>query len=97
MDEIKKQLRKNIYQLIDEERQRQIVKWGDDRCLDPFVWVAVLAEEIGEASEAVLKAESQKDLEDEIVQIAAVAVAWLEDLSKYPLEGYSDREGIVYG
>ena len=89
--------RKRIYQLIAEERQRQIDKWGDDRNLDPFVWLAVLSEELGEASQEVLKARSQEDLEKEIIQIAAVAVAWLEDLSEFPLDGHKDREGIIYG
>ena len=86
-----------IFEKIRAERQRQIDKWGDDRNLDPFVWIAILSEELGEASQEVLKHNSQDKLEAEIVQIAAVAVAWLEDLMTFPLDQYSDRQGIKYG
>jgi len=82
MNKNRSRSRSNVYRLIDEERQRQIGKWGDGG-LDPFVWIAVLSEELGEASEAILKQKSQEDLEGEIVQIAAVAVAWLEDCNRH--------------
>ena len=41
------------------------------------MWNAILIEEVGEVSKALL---TGGDLEAELVQVAAVAVAWLESL-----------------
>ena len=81
--------RADIYAAIDDERTRQGVLWsgqhdwgrGDCSSLDvaPIVKTAVLSEECGEVARAVL----DKDLDGaraELVQVAAVAVAWLESL-----------------
>ena len=65
---------------IQAERQRQDDKWGADRMLDNYVWLAILTEEVGEAAEATLK--ELPEVEKEVVQIAAVAVAWLECLQR---------------
>jgi hypothetical protein len=80
--------RQAIYALIDAERERQAAKWsgehlwGNGDCSSGFVEdivkVAVLAEECGEVARAVL--DDSDRLADELVQIAAVAVAWLESL-----------------
>lgn len=74
--------------LIEEERERQAVLWsgpgywgtGDCSSLDvpPIVKVAVLSEEIGEVARAVL--DGSPALREELVQVAAVAMAWLEAL-----------------
>jgi hypothetical protein len=69
-------------------RQRELWQhdhgWGRGDCSSPFVpepvKVAVLTEECGEVARAVL-ARSEPDLRRELVQVAAVAVAWLEGLS----------------
>lgn len=75
-----------IVELIDQERERQAEKWqvhdwGYGDCssseVPAIVKAAVLGEECGEVARAVL------DLDDvallaELVQVAAVAVAWLE-------------------
>jgi NTP pyrophosphatase (non-canonical NTP hydrolase) len=67
---------------IDAERDRQDAKWGGvpgiDR-RDDFTYAAVLGEEYGEACQAWL----QRDvvaLREELIQTAAVAVAWVEEL-----------------
>ena len=82
--------RGEAYALIDAERERQAMIWGeggphawgsgDCSSLDvpPIVKVAVLTEEVGEVARAVL--ERSPSLRDELVQVAAVAVAWLEAL-----------------
>jgi hypothetical protein len=81
--------RSDVYELIDDERGRQQSKWdgphswGSGDCssdeVPTIVKVMVLAEEIGEVSRAVLD-RAPDDLRTELVQVAAVAVAWLESL-----------------
>ncbi len=76
-----------IYAAIDAERDRQARKWarphawGQGDCssllVDQTVKAAVLAEECGEVARAVLDQDSA-GIRDELVQVAAVAVAWLE-------------------
>src|SRR5262245_60812069 len=82
--------RSEIYSLIDAERERQREKWtrahawGFGDCSSPqvdmAVKVAVLSEEVGEVARAVLDCNMGSDLRRELVQVAAVAVAWLEGL-----------------
>jgi NTP pyrophosphatase (non-canonical NTP hydrolase) len=72
---------------IAAERDRQRDKWrgphrwgqGDcsSRAVTPIVKVAVLGEEYGEVARAVLEHDDAA-LRRELVQVAAVAVAWLE-------------------
>jgi len=79
--------RAEVYRLIDAERARQRDKWraphrwGSGDCssnsIAPIVKVAVLAEECGEVGRCILDA---ADPTAELVQVAAVAVAWLEAL-----------------
>lgn len=76
-----------IYEMIDQERERQKQQWGKEHgwgfgdcsspAVDPAVKVAVLTEEIGEVARAVLERDG-KQLVVELVQVAAVALAWLE-------------------
>lgn len=81
--------RSAIYRLIDDERTRQQSKWGGQHAwgtgdcssqhVHPIVKSAVLMEEAGEVARAILDRDSA-DLKTELVQVAAVAVAWLESL-----------------
>jgi hypothetical protein len=81
--------RADVYAAIDRERDRQRIKWnashtwGKGDCSSPdvpaTVKAAVLSEECGEVSRAVLDRDDRQ-LRDELVQVAAVAVAWLEAL-----------------
>lgn len=81
--------RDDIYDAIDREREAQHDQWHRDHewgfgdCssdqLRPEVKAAVLSEECGEVSRAVLEM-NDDDLRRELVQVAAVAVAWLESL-----------------
>jgi hypothetical protein len=80
--------REEIFAAIADERGRQAAKWGGEHewghgdCSSPgvsaVVKAAVLAEECGEVARAAL--DGTADLRDELVQVAAVAVAWLEGL-----------------
>ena len=79
--------REDIYRLIDAERARQADQWraphywgeGDcsSRTIAPIVKAAVLSEECGEVARAVLELDPEATRR-ELVQVAAVAVAWLE-------------------
>ena len=83
--------RDDIYRLIDDERTRQAGKWAEphawgkgdcsSRAVPSIVKVAVLTEEVGEVARAVLDVEVDREhLRAELVQVAAVAVAWMESL-----------------
>ena len=72
------------------ERARQDAKWGADRSQPDAIWLAILTEEVGESAEEVLaldwadgdpKAQRMirtNRLRAELIQVAAVAVAWVE-------------------
>jgi len=76
-----------IFEDINAERARQAERWsaphrwGRGDCssseVDETVKASVLAEECGEVSRAVLDADHEA-LRRELIQVAAVAVAWLE-------------------
>jgi NTP pyrophosphatase (non-canonical NTP hydrolase) len=63
---------------VFKERQRQNKKWGE-QSHDPGTWLAILSEEIGEVSRGIL---GEPGLREELVQVAAVAVAWIENLDR---------------
>jgi NTP pyrophosphatase (non-canonical NTP hydrolase) len=82
--------RDEVFALIEQERRRQAEQWnqhdhqwGFGDCssgqVDQTVKAAVLAEECGEVARAVLEVD-MRGLRDELVQVAAVAVAWLEGM-----------------
>ena len=77
----------DIYDDITDERHRQHTKWaephewGQGDCssnrVDLMTKVAVLAEEVGEVARAALDIDIT-NLRDELIQVAAVAVAITE-------------------
>jgi len=81
--------RSDIYGAITAEREVQAERWGgahawgEGDCssgtVAPTTKVAVLTEECGEVARAVLDGQPEL-LRRELVQVAAVAVAWLEGL-----------------
>lgn len=79
---------------VQAERQRQDDIWGEQNH-DPFGWIAILGEEYGEVCKDALKmyfggAESGKPVHhtriklyrEELIQVAAVAVAAVESLDR---------------
>ena len=69
-------------------RLAQEEKWGEQNHGD-FEWMTILGEEYGEACEAVLKSSLREynvtyrlRLRTELVQIAAAAVAHIEDIDR---------------
>jgi NTP pyrophosphatase (non-canonical NTP hydrolase) len=78
---------------VAAERARQDAKWGEQNHA-PEVWLAILTEEVRELATAILRARFQGydhrrtgDLRTEAVQVAAVAVAFVEMLDRHPTEG----------
>lgn len=81
--------RSDIYAAIDTERNRQDKKWAASHPwgqgsassvnVPTIVKVAVLTEEVGEVARAVLDRDGD-NLRTELVQVSAVAVAWLESM-----------------
>ncbi|MCC6798281.1 MAG: hypothetical protein IT366_24420 [Candidatus Hydrogenedentes bacterium] len=77
----------SVRKCIDFERIKQDSNWGQQNHND-LGWLAILTEEVGEAAQCVCKTalrpiDPEADayyelLEYEIVQIAAVAIAWIE-------------------
>lgn len=65
---------------VAQERQRQDEKWGiQDHAT--YKWLTILMEEVGEASKAALESDDRHgndDYREEMVQVAAVALAAIE-------------------
>jgi NTP pyrophosphatase (non-canonical NTP hydrolase) len=68
-----------------QERERQEKKWGEQNH-DPFAYLAILMEEVGEFSEAALHLRfggpEAFGMRTEAVQVAAVALAIVECLDR---------------
>lgn len=78
-----------VFNLIEQERQFQLDKCGEQRH-DGGKWLLILTEEIGEAAQAFLGGDRVTAL-DELVQAAAVIVAWLEPAVEPGPSSYRDQ------
>jgi hypothetical protein len=67
--------RERIYREIDRERERQDELHGRDLGGDAL---AILGEEYGEVCRAIFE-KDEVNLDLELIQVAAVAVKWLEE------------------
>lgn len=77
---------KQVFEMVAAERARNLARWGDQRHASGL-WQLILTEEVGEVAEASLdvytgKAADATEIVAELVQVAAVAVAWIEDLTR---------------
>jgi NTP pyrophosphatase (non-canonical NTP hydrolase) len=79
-----------IYDELADERDRQRTLWGN-QTESPWGWLAILVEEVGEVAKEVNENASSKNnaeasfssrMEDELIQVAAVCVAWLDDVRR---------------
>lgn len=70
----------SVIEEVLEERSRQDNKWGEQNHR-PDTWIVILAEELGEASHAMLNILADK-YREEMIQVAAVAVAAVEALDR---------------
>ncbi len=78
-----------VLSMISYERDRQLTKWGLQSHVDP-IWNSILGEEVGEVSRALCESFHRvgfykeddpvllDELTAELVQVAAVATAWVE-------------------
>lgn len=81
--EVEKKNQTEILFEIQFERDRQDEKWGDQSGNRDDTWVAILTEEVGEAAKEVLETGALNgNLRKELIQCAAVCVAWIEALDK---------------
>ncbi len=69
-----------IFDRIVIERIEQDNKWGV-KDHSPEKWLSILAEEVGEAAKEIVE-DKPHLLRGELVQIATVCVAWLEQLDE---------------
>lgn len=65
---------------VVSERTKQDEKWGVQNH-DPLLWNAILGEEFGEVSKAILEGD-MKGYREELIQVAAVAIAAIESLDR---------------
>lgn len=83
MGSLKKEgLQYRTIELIREERRRQHMKWGQQDHNDA-TWLAILVEEVGEVAKAMLEKDLMiGDVEQELVEVAAVAAAWIQSIDR---------------
>jgi NTP pyrophosphatase (non-canonical NTP hydrolase) len=76
---------KFVLDLILKERKRQDEKWGEQNH-DDYKWLAILTEEIGELSQAILHTEfggyANGNAPIELIQAVAVGIQWLECMQR---------------
>ena len=89
----------SLIQEVTAERVRQINKWGPMKDASPQTWLMIAGEEFGEicraAHDAIFQGSADEDMDQEIVQLIAVLVAWREER----LQGRSDvpRADVIAG
>jgi len=71
--------REDVLSAVYSERARQRKKWGDQSNRHPLYWMVILSEEHGELAKALLNEKGKEALKEELIQVAAVCVAWLEE------------------
>lgn len=104
MDGLLNKVRESHAQIVEDllkERVRQNEKFGWNRNHHPAEWLMILGEEVGEANEEGinytfnpdrLKPMHLLDMRKELVQVAAVAMAFIEDLDDHYLPPPKDLE-----
>lgn len=67
-----------------DEQAAQLRKWGVQDHTDEK-WLRILAEEFGEVAIAMNEHLSADEIEKELIQVAAVAVSWVESRQRQGL------------
>lgn len=83
--------RKGLFDEINKERDRQDFKHPYPKGFPNDIRMEILAEEVGEVAKAKLEGD-QSQLRDELIQVAATAVRWIECLD---LEKKNDIEKLT--
>ena len=89
--------RERVLDYIRVQRERLIAKYGDHR-RDAGTWALILNEETGEVARAAMECNPSVErdhqaLYEELVQTAAVAVAWAEQVRGDMLASGWDPQG----
>jgi len=95
MNEILPMSRRKVFKNVLLERTNQDSKWGEQNH-DPFTWLSILGEEVGEAHQAAVESKFKEsnnhgqsitlhDLRKELIQVAAVAISICESLDRNEL------------
>lgn len=79
----KQGLRTSSVELLRNEMRRQRDKRGLQAHDNPY-WATILMEEVGEVAKAVLDQSPPGDLHDELIQVAAVCISWLQAHEEKP-------------
>lgn len=79
-----------VFAKIRVERIRQDEKWGVQNHNDMY-WLAILAEEFGEVAKTIVDG-SESNRKVELIQAAAVLVAWLEQIEREQIKTIVDKE-----
>lgn len=81
-----------IYADIKAERDRQDKKWGKQS--HPHAgWYVILGEEFGEVGRAIFEG---TNIREELVQVAAVAAAWIEQIDEETADRMNNRVDAVW-
>ena len=67
---------------VKAERERQHQLFGDQSDKVNGVWLGILVEEVGEVAKALNEDDPVEHLREELVQVAAVATAWVEKIDR---------------
>lgn len=70
---------------LKSERERQNEKWGEPNH-HAYKWLAILGEEYGEACKDILDV-NPLNYRNELLQVAAVAIAAIESFDRHGLKG----------
>ena len=101
MDDNLKKVTESHTKIVEDclkERVRQNEKFGWNRYHHPAEWLMILGDEVGEVNEEGVnytfsdneakQLKALKDMRTELVQVAAVAMAMIEDLDDHHLPIY---------
>ena len=71
-----------VFKDVIQERERQARKWGDQRHNSNETWNVIGVEEVGEVAKAIYDKDDVSHLYEEIIQVAAVYIAWAESIQR---------------
>lgn len=70
-----------VLEEVRAERVAQDKKWGEQNHVNLY-WAGILMEEVGETAKAIIEGDADSRVREELVQVAAVAVSWIECLDR---------------
>lgn len=66
---------------VVDERARQNKKWGEQDHGHGY-WLGILVEEVGEVAQAYIQSQGPERVREELIQVAAVAIQWVEAMDR---------------